>query len=57
MSVLANQLIKPNFIGREQFIWWIGQVEKSVDTAKNSNRVKVRICGYHSNRTDVSSDD
>ena len=57
MSVLANSLIKPNFIGREQFIWWIGQVEKSVDTAKNSNRVKVRICGYHSNRTDVSSDD
>ena len=57
MSVLANSLIKPNFIGREQFIWWIGQIEKSVDTAKNSNRVKVRICGYHSNRTDVPSDD
>ena len=57
MSVLANSLIKPNFIGRDQFVWWIGQVEKSVDTAKNSNRVKVRICGYHSNRTDVPSDD
>ena len=33
------------------------QVEKSVDTAKNSNRVKVRIIGYHSDRTAVPSEE
>lgn len=56
MEMLTN-LPKPKFIGKDKFNWWIGQVEKSVDTAKNSNRVKVRIVGYHSDRNDIKSDD
>ena len=52
-----STLSTPHFIGRDKFVWWIGQVEKSVDTAKNSNRVKVRIIGYHSDRTAVPSEE
>lgn len=52
-----STLSTPHFIGRDKFVWWIGQVEKSVDTAKNSNRVKVRIVGYHSDRTAVPSEE
>ena len=52
-----TSLTKPNFIGKDTFNWWVGQVEKSVDTAKNSNRVKVRIVGYHSDRNDVKAED
>lgn len=51
--MLDSPLFTPHFIGRDKFVWWIGQVEKSVDTAKNSNRVKVRIIGYHSDRKAV----
>ena len=53
----ATSFVTPNFIGRDKFYWWIGQVEKSVDTAKNSNRVKCRIIGHHSNREDVPADE
>jgi len=53
----ATSLISPHFIGKDKFNWWVGQVEKSVDTAKNSNRVKVRIVGYHSDRNNIKSDD
>ena len=52
-----STLSTPHFIGRDKFVWWIGQVEKSVDTAKNSNRVKVRIVGYHSDRTAVPAEE
>ena len=55
--MLDSTLSTPHFIGRDKFVWWIGQVEKSVDTAKNSNRVKVRIIGYHSDRTAVPSEE
>lgn len=53
----ATSLVSPNFIGRDKFNWWVGQVEKSVDTSKNSNRVKVRIVGYHSDRKNIKAED
>ena len=53
----STSFVQPNFIGKERFYWWIGQVEKSVDTAKNSNRVKVRIVGHHSDRKSVKPDE
>lgn len=52
-----TSLTTPHFIGKDKFNWWVGQVEKSVDTAKNSNRVKVRIVGYHSDRNSIKPDD
>lgn len=49
--------VSANFIGRDKFNWWVGQIEKSVDTSKNSNRVKVRIVGYHSDRKSITPED
>jgi hypothetical protein len=48
-----ESLIKSNFVGRDGFRWWIGQIppEKSHSTQINGggwgNRYKVRIMGYH----------
>jgi hypothetical protein len=48
-----ESLIKSNFIGRDGFRWWIGQIppEKSHNNQLNGagwgNRYKVRIMGYH----------
>jgi hypothetical protein len=36
-----------NFVGKDGFHWWIGQVEKTDSKNKNSNRYKVRIVGHH----------
>ena len=36
-----------NFVGKDGFHWWIGQVEKTDENEKNSNRYKVRIVGHH----------
>jgi len=36
-----------NFVGKDGFRWWVGQVEKKDDNVKNSNRYKVRIVGHH----------
>ena len=51
--MLEESLLKTNFIGRDGFRWWIGQVAQ--DSAQGNqnqgggwgNRVKVRILGYH----------
>jgi hypothetical protein len=49
-----HSLLKSNFIGRDGFRWWLGQVAPKDDQEKQSNgegwgnRVKVRIMGYHS---------
>jgi hypothetical protein len=48
-----ESLIKSNFVGRDGFRWWIGQIspEKShstqIDGGGWGNRYKVRIMGYH----------
>lgn len=64
----SSQLLKTHFIGRDGFVWWVGQIasrEKSKwdkTDLKNKkageelyyNRVKVRIFGYHPlNDTDL----
>ena len=36
-----------NFVGKDGFHWWVGQVEKTDENIKNSNRYKVRIIGHH----------
>ena len=55
MSLLESTA---NFIGKDGFNWWIGQVE--ADGGKGTeedelaaNRVKVRILGYHNKNKDV----
>lgn len=57
--MIEESLLKSNFVGKDGFIWWIGQVadpsvwrnEKTrIDTGDSawSYRCKVRIVGYHS---------
>lgn len=36
-----------NFVGKDGFHWWVGQVEATDSSGKNSNRYKVRIVGHH----------
>ena len=51
--MLEESLLKTNFIGRDGFRWWIGQIAPSQaqgDQANGGgwgNRAKVRIFGYH----------
>ena len=64
--MLENNLLKSNFLGRDGFRWWIGQIASEdaqgdqineIGTAWG-NRVKVRIMGYHpQNTTELSDDD
>jgi hypothetical protein len=49
---MEDFFIKNNFIGKDGFVWWIGQIssEESWGTNANAgwgNRYKVRIMGYH----------
>lgn len=52
--MLEQSLVKSNFIGRDGFIWWIGQVQPEdsqggqINGAGWGNRYKVRILGYDS---------
>jgi hypothetical protein len=36
-----------NFVGRDGFYWWIGQIESDDKNLKPANRFKVRIVGHH----------
>tara|TARA_B000000557_G_scaffold135556_1_gene110003 strand:+ start:6167 stop:8731 length:2565 start_codon:yes stop_codon:yes gene_type:complete len=51
--MIENSLIQSNFLGRDGFKWWVGQVapEDAQGSQINGegwgNRVKVRILGYH----------
>ena len=51
--MLEESLLKTNFIGRDGFRWWIGQVapqeaqKSQVSGGGWGNRFKVRILGYH----------
>jgi len=59
---LDQSLIKSNFIGRDGFIWWIGQIqpEDSLGAQINGggwgNRFKVRILGYDSKESSKLSE-
>jgi hypothetical protein len=61
---MEQSLLKTNFIGRDGFLWWIGQVapesaqKDQLDKNAWGNRRKVRIMGYHpTNESDLSNDD
>tara|TARA_X000000368_G_scaffold284887_1_gene226210 strand:- start:903 stop:2966 length:2064 start_codon:yes stop_codon:yes gene_type:complete len=61
--MIEESLLKTNFIGRDGFRWWVGQVapEESqggqINGAGWGNRVKVRIMGYHPHSTVELSDE
>lgn len=61
--MLDQSLVKSNFIGRDGFIWWIGQVPPEdthygqINGAGWGNRYKVRILGYDSPKTSDLKDD
>ena len=70
--MIEESLLKKNFVGRDGFYWWIGQVVNSNVWKRNipelpvksqedlpgfKRRVKVRIMGYHTADTKVLSDD
>jgi len=61
--MLDQSLIKSNFVGRDGFIWWIGQIqpEDSLGAQINGggwgNRFKVRILGYDSSKSSELSED
>ena len=51
--MLEESLLKTNFIGRDGFRWWIGQIapeiaqDKQINGGGWGNRFRVRILGYH----------
>ena len=51
--MIDESLIKSNFIGRDSFRWWVGQIAPISSLKKQNegdgwgNRYKVRILGYH----------
>lgn len=67
--MLEQGLLKKQFVGRDGFFWWLGQVVDSAKWKDNSpalpiadlpgmkRRVKVRIMGYHTADVDALKDD
>ncbi len=71
--MLENPLLKTNYIGRDGYVWWIGQIakeehwianiaERPVDSPEDfkgfDHRYKVRILGYHpADKKELSDDD
>ncbi len=57
--MIENLLLKSNFLGKDGFRWWIGQIPPAKSWALQfnkrpdawGNRVKVRIMGYHPQNT------
>ena len=51
--MIDESLLKSNFLGRDGFRWWIGQIppaesmDKQINKDGWGNRTKVRILGYH----------
>lgn len=51
--MIQESLLKTNFLGRDGFRWWIGQIPQEsahggqINGAGWGNRYKVRIMGYH----------
>lgn len=61
---MEENLLKSNFIGRDGFRWWIGQIPPLSSMGNQprgegwGNRFKVRIMGYHpDNTTELADDD
>jgi len=64
--MIENNLLKTNFLGKDGFRWWIGQVAPEDAQGDQINqigntwgsRLKVRIYGYHPpNETELSNED
>jgi len=63
--MIENNLLKSNFLGRDGFRWWIGQIPPSRAWLLNykkrpnawGNRVRVRIMGYHPQNTEELADE
>ena len=61
--MIEESLLKSNFIGRDGFRWWIGQIaptsawQAQADGRGWGHRYKVRILGYHPYNTSELSDD
>ena len=70
--MIEQGLLKQNFIGKDGFVWWIGQIAPQSTLVKNApatdiatvqeergfgQRYKVRIMGYHTARTEDLPDD
>ena len=62
--MIDESLLKSNFIGRDGFRWWIGQIpptesqDGQINGAGWGNRSKVRIMGYHPyNTVELSNED
>lgn len=70
--MIEETLFKSNYLGKDGFIWWIGQVAPAdvwdipekidLDFSKNKNawayRCKVRVVGYHTfDRNELSDND
>lgn len=62
--MIDEALVKSNFIGRDGFRWWVGQIPPLSTMGKQTagsgwgNRFKVRIMGYHpSNSSDLKDED
>lgn len=61
--MIQESLLKTNFLGRDGFRWWIGQIppEKAhggqINGAGWGNRLKVRIMGYHPFDTELPDED
>ena len=52
--MIEESLFKTNYLGRDGFRWWVGQVAPNGEYTEEQsngggwgNRVKVRILGYH----------
>jgi len=64
--MIEQSLLKSNFVGRDGFRWWIGQIAPEdcqgdqINQSGSSwgNRIKVRIMGYHpQDLTELKNDD
>lgn len=62
--MIDQPLAKSNFIGRDGFRWWIGQIppadaqQGQMDGCGWGNRMKVRIMGYHpADETELPNED
>ena len=64
--MIENNLLKTNFLGKDGFRWWIGQVAPEAAQGNQINqigntwgcRLKVRIYGYHpDNITELADED
>jgi hypothetical protein len=61
---MEESLLKSNFLGRDGFRWWVGQIPPEsahggqINGAGWGNRFKVRIMGYHPyNTVELSNED